>query len=104
MPPKRQDGKKVTGAKDSVPQAKRPCVSKPKAKKSGPYKMPPPLPAGEVISDMAKRSWKLGVSVGKGGFGEIYRAAPLGPSAASQLADHVIKIVGPVMMYQRTAC
>ena len=35
------------------------------------YKLPDPIPAGEVIT-AGKRSWRLGRSVGVGGFGEIY--------------------------------
>ena len=68
----------------------KPPAPKPRAKKSGPYKMPPPLPAGEVLTDIAKHSWRLGESIGKGGFGEIYRAVPVG---GAQDAHHVIKIV-----------
>lgn len=30
------------------------------------------FPPGEVLTDTAKRSWKLGTPVGKGGFGLIY--------------------------------
>ena len=35
------------------------------------YKLPDPIPAGEVIT-AGKKSWRLGRSVGVGGFGEIY--------------------------------
>ena len=35
------------------------------------YRLPDPIPAGEVIS-AGKKSWRLGRSVGVGGFGEIY--------------------------------
>ena len=94
MPPKRKAGagarKEATDSESDVPPKKKPC---PRPKKNGPYKMPPPLPAGEVLTDYAKHSWVLGDSVGKGGFGEIYRAAPVGKSASAQHADHVIKIV-----------
>ena len=77
---------------DDEPKSKRACPApKPRAKKSGPYKMPPPLPAGEVLTDITKHSWRLGESIGKGGFGEIYRAVSVG---STQSANHVIKIVG----------
>ena len=66
-------------------------VPKPKPQRSRAYKMPPPLPAGEVLTDAVKHRWRLGVSVGKGGFGEIYRAVPVG---SAQDVHHVIKIVG----------
>ncbi|XP_044020349.1 serine/threonine-protein kinase VRK1-like [Aphidius gifuensis] len=40
------------------------------------YKMPDPINAGEVLTDMAKKQWIIGKSIGVGGFGEIYSAAP----------------------------
>ncbi|XP_068617542.1 nucleosomal histone kinase 1 [Battus philenor] len=46
----------------------------PKKKANG-YKMPAPIPAGEVITDtIAKKKWRIGPSIGVGGFGEIYSA------------------------------
>ena len=101
MPPKRKAG--ARGPKEATdsgeePKSKRVCAA-PKAganKKSRAYKMPPPLPAGEVLSDVThKLSWSLGESVGKGGFGEIYRASPIGGSKSVQ---HVIKIVCLVVL------
>jgi hypothetical protein len=41
------------------------------------YILPDPLPSGLVLTDLRKNSWKLGKSVGLGGFGEIYSAAYL---------------------------
>lgn len=38
------------------------------------YQMPEPVPPGTVLTDMAKRQWKIGPSIGSGGFGEIYCA------------------------------
>ncbi|XP_055533671.1 nucleosomal histone kinase 1 [Wyeomyia smithii] len=38
------------------------------------YQMPAPVPLGTVLTDMAKRQWKIGPSIGSGGFGEIYCA------------------------------
>lgn len=46
----------------------------PKKKGAG-YKMPDPIPAGEVIRDtLFKKEWRIGPSIGIGGFGEIYSA------------------------------
>ncbi|XP_075980563.1 serine/threonine-protein kinase VRK1-like [Anticarsia gemmatalis] len=52
-----------------------------KAKKAAPkkkgagYKMPDPIPTGEVIKDtIFKKEWRIGPSIGVGGFGEIYSA------------------------------
>ncbi|KAF7267560.1 hypothetical protein GWI33_019229 [Rhynchophorus ferrugineus] len=46
----------------------------PKKKKENGYKFASPLPKGLILEDIAKKKWKLGVSIGKGGFGEIYSA------------------------------
>ncbi|KMQ96803.1 nucleosomal histone kinase 1-like protein [Lasius niger] len=38
--------------------------------------MPDPISAGEILTDMCKGQWILGKSIGVGGFGEVYSAAP----------------------------
>lgn len=43
-----------------------------KTKKTNGYKMPAPIPTGFVVKNNQKKSWKVGISIGKGGFGEIY--------------------------------
>ena len=101
MPPrKRTSPRKAPSpkAKSSVaasvdrPRAKKPRTAPGNGKKrAGPYKMPPPIPKGEVLTDLRKNKWNLGTSVGKGGFGEIYTACPSGKSI--DRAQHVIKIV-----------
>ncbi|XP_039756567.1 serine/threonine-protein kinase VRK1 [Pararge aegeria] len=46
----------------------------PKKKANG-YKMPAPIPLGEVLTDtIFKKKWRIGPSIGVGGFGEIYSA------------------------------
>lgn len=94
MPAKRKAAvrgrKEATDLEEVSPKRKKACLPKPRAKKSGSYKMPPPLPRGEELTDFAKHSWRLEESIGKGGFGEIYRAVPVG---STQDADYVIKIV-----------
>ncbi|XP_045774627.1 nucleosomal histone kinase 1-like isoform X2 [Maniola jurtina] len=46
----------------------------PKRKANG-YKMPAPIPVGEVLVDtIGKKKWRIGPSIGVGGFGEIYSA------------------------------
>lgn len=95
MPPKRR---RVQGREE----ADGAVVSKRPRKKSA-WKMPPPLPAGEVLSDFEKKQWVLGTSVGKGGFGEIYLAAPHGSSASVASAKHVLKIVSGISAYKLRA-
>ncbi|XP_047535666.1 serine/threonine-protein kinase VRK1 [Vanessa atalanta] len=49
-------------------------AAQPKKKANG-YKMPAPIPVGEVINDtISKKKWRIGPSIGVGGFGEIYSA------------------------------
>lgn len=31
-----------------------------------------PIPNGEVLTDICGKKWKIGKSIGSGGFGEIY--------------------------------
>ena len=38
------------------------------------YRLPAPMEAGTTLTDLAKRSWVLGPSVGSGGFGALYTA------------------------------
>lgn len=93
MPPKRKR-QATTETKDDTDGAVMvKAVKKPRAapkKKAGPWKMPPPLPIGEVFTDFSKKQWKIGGSVGKGGFGEIYLAAPVGEKSTN--SSYVIKV------------
>ncbi|KAK5647602.1 hypothetical protein RI129_002494 [Pyrocoelia pectoralis] len=54
------------------------------------YKLPPPLPLGTVVEDINKNKWKLGPSIGKGGFGEIYSAKDASSTVSS--FPYVVKI------------
>jgi len=36
------------------------------------YKLPDPIPNGEILRDVTKKEWQIGPSIGVGGFGEIY--------------------------------
>nr|CAD7393428.1 unnamed protein product [Timema cristinae] len=76
--------KPVTTAKTVGKVARKPTKSKK-------YKFPEQIPLGEIITDIHKRSWKIGPSIGTGGFGEIYSATEVTPSCAKSL-PYVIKI------------
>ncbi|CAG0884197.1 unnamed protein product [Darwinula stevensoni] len=39
------------------------------------YNLPPPLPSTQILCDSTKTRWRLGKSIGTGGFGEIYLAS-----------------------------
>jgi vaccinia related kinase len=49
--------------------ASRPAAAK---KKAPIHKLPDPIRDGEIVRDIQKRQWRLGKSIGVGGFGEIY--------------------------------
>lgn len=68
-------------------------VAAPRKKANG-YKMPAPIPMGEVINDaVSKKKWKIGPSIGVGGFGEIYSACEHGGSPKKATSyPFVIKI------------
>lgn len=56
----------------SAPKA---ANKKPAAKrKANAYQMPESIPLGEVLTDLSKQQWKIGPSIGSGGFGDIYCA------------------------------
>lgn len=63
-----------------------------KPRKKVGYQMPDPLPLGLVVEDLAKQRWKLGPSIGKGGFGEIYSAQKVTEGAKAKYS-YVVKIV-----------
>jgi hypothetical protein len=43
-----------------------------KRKAANGYKLPDPIPSGEILRDVTKKEWQIGPSIGVGGFGEIY--------------------------------
>ncbi|KAL0127870.1 hypothetical protein PUN28_003249 [Cardiocondyla obscurior] len=71
-------------AKPAAKAAKR------QPKKRG-YQMPEPIPVGEILKDVAKGQWILGKSIGVGGFGEVYSAAPYSGKVPKEYPN-VIKI------------
>lgn len=70
------------------------ALPKKAAKKKNGYEMPKPLKPGDVLIDNQKAQWKIGVSIGVGGFGEIYSACKAG-AIVKKLEDYpfVVKIV-----------
>jgi len=55
------------------------------------YKKPDPVPNGEILTDVSRQQWKIGPSIGSGGFGEIYSASKVGESSKDN--NYVVKIV-----------
>ena len=55
------------------------------------YRLPDPLPPGEVLTDNTKNTWTIGQSIGCGGFGEIYAAKPTSQTGSDHF-HYVIKV------------
>ncbi|XP_022095718.1 serine/threonine-protein kinase VRK1-like [Acanthaster planci] len=72
----------------------RQAAKKAAPKKRGPraYKLPDPIPQGEVLKDLNKKEWKLGPTIGQGGFGELYLADEATSSPIGTNARYVVKI------------
>ncbi|XP_030644934.1 serine/threonine-protein kinase VRK1 [Chanos chanos] len=70
--------------------------AKPKAagKGRGPAKrkLAEEFPPGEILTDTAKKCWKLGTPVGQGGFGLLYLANENATQAVGAAAPYVIKV------------
>lgn len=84
-----------------MPKRASPCTPEPpkkKAVKKAPrvaangHRLPDPLPAGEVLTDLFRKQWRLGKAVGLGGFGEIYLASDEVSKPVDANAPYVIKI------------
>jgi vaccinia related kinase len=41
------------------------------------YKLPDPIPTGEILRDVTKKEWQIGPSIGVEEFGEIYAASDI---------------------------
>ncbi|KAM5129224.1 serine/threonine-protein kinase VRK1 isoform 2-T2 [Mantella aurantiaca] len=50
------------------------------------------FPPGEVLTDSAKRQWKLGLPIGQGGFGRLYLANENSSKTVGPEAPYVIKV------------
>ncbi|XP_076175702.1 serine/threonine-protein kinase VRK1 [Ptiloglossa arizonensis] len=55
-------------------------------------KLPDQLPAGEILTDITQNKWKLGHTIGYGGFGDIYLASKDIHAPVREDAKYVIKI------------
>ncbi|XP_014396957.1 PREDICTED: serine/threonine-protein kinase VRK1 [Myotis brandtii] len=90
-----------------------PRVKAAQAGRQGPAKrrLAEQFAAGEVITDLAKKEWKLGLPIGQGGFGCIYLADKNSSKSVGSDASYVVKVEpsdnGPLFtelkFYQRAA-
>lgn len=78
-------------------------VKKAGKKKANGYAAPSHLPAGSILTDMSKKQWKIGPSIGSGGFGEIYSACNASESV-KKVDDYpfVVKIVSYLLYLSRS--
>ena len=65
-----------------------PVAKKPK-QKSKLYAMPEKIAEGTILTDLSRTQWRIGPSIGTGGFGEIYSAYKVG----EKNYDSVVKCV-----------
>ena len=63
-----------------------------KRKAANGYKLPDPLPQGLVVHGNHKKSFRLGKSIGTGGFGEIYLTSEDTTKAVGEDASLAMKI------------
>jgi len=81
MPAKGSSGEKSGGKKPSKRIA------------ANGFRLPDPIAPGEILTDMTEKQWRIGKSIGVGGFGEIYLASDdLTTSTESVNADYCVKI------------
>ncbi|XP_049266965.1 serine/threonine-protein kinase VRK1 isoform X1 [Rhipicephalus sanguineus] len=73
------------------PPKKKAVKKAPRVAANG-HRLPDPLPAGEVLTDLFRKQWRLGKAVGLGGFGEIYLASDEVSKPVDANAAYVIKI------------
>merc|ERR1711976_455638 len=64
---------------------------KPRRSPNG-YILADKLPEGLIVTDLRKQQWRLGKSVGLGGFGEIYSAAFLNGRGNWSEENYVVKV------------
>jgi len=93
MPPKKSrssDGKSSgKSSSDGKPGGKKPSA---RIAANG-FRLPEPIAAGEILSDMTQKEWRIGKSIGVGGFGEIYLASDdIEAETNSSNADYCVKV------------
>ncbi|ELK01193.1 Serine/threonine-protein kinase VRK1 [Pteropus alecto] len=101
------------GREDRMNNGRMPRVKAAQAGRQGPGKrrLAEQFAAGEIITDMSKKEWKLGLPIGQGGFGCIYLADMNSSKSVGSDAPCVVKVEpsdnGPLFtelkFYQRAA-
>ena len=97
-PPKRAKTADTTAAASSPPGSLtdddevsfKPCA--PRRSPNG-FILPDPLPPGHVLTDTRGQRWRLGKSIGLGGFGEIYASSKVDGDEGEREEEYVVKVV-----------
>lgn len=85
---------KAAAAKTTNAATKAAPKKAPAKRKANGYQMPEPIPLGEVFTDLGKQQWKIGPTIGSGGFGDIYCACKANESTKKyDDYQYVIKVV-----------
>lgn len=82
-------------ASSKVSTAAKATAKKPaQRRKANGYQMPEKITVGEILTDLSKQQWKIGPSIGSGGFGEIYCACKANETPKKhEDYQYVVKIV-----------
>ncbi|XP_064368170.1 serine/threonine-protein kinase VRK1 isoform X3 [Dromaius novaehollandiae] len=76
------------------PQVKMPYMKKTSGKRApAKRKLAEEFAVGEVLADITKKEWKLGVPIGQGGFGRLYLADVNSSKSVGSDAPYVVKVV-----------
>ncbi|CAL4186132.1 unnamed protein product, partial [Meganyctiphanes norvegica] len=89
MPPKRKASSEAVGSKN--PKMKNPAKAPKRVAAKG-FTLPDPIDPGEVLTDVTKKQWIIGKSIGVGGFGEIYLASDNVKKTVDDSANYCVKI------------
>lgn len=54
--------------------------------------LPPQIPSGEILTDLTGKQWRIGETIGYGGFGEIYVASDNIKDPVKTDTQYVIKV------------
>jgi len=77
---------------ENIIECKSPNKILPRRSPNG-YLLPEPVPIGIILSDLMQNRWKIGKSIGVGGFGEIYSAEHLNEGiSAKSASNYVVKV------------
>ncbi|KAH8381240.1 hypothetical protein KR093_000314 [Drosophila rubida] len=81
-----------------MPRAAKPKAAPAKKAKSKLYAMPEKIKEGTILTDLSKGQWRIGPSIGIGGFGEIYAASRNGEKLFNAVVKCEPHVNGPLFV------